>query len=195
MSLQIDPPFGLGQTLGVTSASDGAGWVGVVKLFPDVNPLTGRIRSNRVKRCVAVRNSSGVTLFAKRGVSFSAGSVTAVDGYQRTDGTSTKSVAGVTDEYLPSTGVAANDVFWVTIEGPTEILVGVATTADDILVGTTHGVTAATSSGSTGGYAITANATTAQGITAIGVVYGRALSTGASTAACLALVGPRTLGD
>ena len=196
MSLQIDPPFGLGQTFGAASATDGTGWVGVVKLFPDVNPLTGRIRSNRVKKCIAVRNSSGVTLYpAKRGVSFKAGSFTEVDGYHRLDGTSTVAIAGVGDEYLPSSGVAANDVFWVTVEGPTEILAGVATQPDQTLVATTAHTTNATSSAGTGGYAITANATTAQGIPAIGVIYGRACSTATSGSACLAVVGPRSLGD
>lgn len=199
MSLQIDPPVSLGQTYadGGATSTTGASWAGVVKLFPDVNPITGRVRSARVKKCVLVRNSSGVTLFpAKRGLSFAAGSISAVDGYHRTDGTNSAAVAGVGDEYLPSSGVAANDLFWVTIEGPTEILVASTTvTADDILVAATAGTTAKTSSSSAGGYAVTANATTAQGVTAIGVVYGRALSAAATGNGCLALVGPRTLGD
>jgi hypothetical protein len=74
MSLQIDPPFSLGQTLGVTSATDGAQWVGVVKLFPDVNPQTGVVRSARVKKCIAVRNSSGSTISGKRAVAFASDS-------------------------------------------------------------------------------------------------------------------------
>lgn len=63
MSLYVDPPFSLGQTLGVSSTADGTGWVGVVKVFPDVNPSTGKVRSNRVKKCVAVRNTSGAASF------------------------------------------------------------------------------------------------------------------------------------
>ncbi len=199
MSLQIDPPVSLGQTFadGGATSSTGANWAGVVKLFPDVNPITGRIRSARVKKCVLVRNASGVTLYpAKRGLSFVAGSFSAVDGYHRTDGTASTAVAGVGDEFLPSSGVAANDLFWVTVEGPTEILVSSSTiTADDLLVAATAATTAKTNASSTGGYAATANATTAQGIPAIGVVYGRALSTAAASGPVLALVGPRTLGD
>ncbi|NBT35400.1 MAG: hypothetical protein EBT03_07655 [Betaproteobacteria bacterium] len=194
MSLLIDPPFGLGQTLGVTGASDGLNWVGVVKLFPDDSPITGRKRSNRVKRCIAVKNSSGVTLYGKRGVDFAAGSFSAVSGYHRTDGTASQGIAGVADEYLPATGVAPNDVFWVTVEGPTEILVGAATSPDDLLVAATAATTASTLSTSAGGYAATANATTAQGIPALGVVYGRACSTATSGSACLAIVGPRGIG-
>jgi len=185
MSLYVDPPFALGQTLGVTSTADGGNWVGAVKLFPDVSPVTGRIRSNRVKKCVAVRNSSGVALQGKRGVSFVAGGQSAVSGYVFEDGRANKHRAGVTDEYLPATGVAANDVFWVTVEGPTEVLVNVATEPGQHIVGTTiNNVTAATSSGNTGGYGITASVTDALAApTAAGVYYGRAASTATATAA------------
>ena len=120
MSLYVDPPFALGQTLGVSSATDGTGWVGAVKVFPDVDPKTGKVRSNRLKTCIAVRNSSGVALAPKRAVAFTAGSYSAVSGYTRL---TNDAVAGVVDEFLPTAGVAANDVFWVTVAGPTELLV------------------------------------------------------------------------
>ena len=55
MGLQVDPPFGLGQTLGVTNPNDsmygissgsyGDNWVGCVKEFTDVDPTTGKVRS------------------------------------------------------------------------------------------------------------------------------------------------------
>jgi hypothetical protein len=52
----------------------------------------------------------------------------------------------VADEYLPSTGVAVNDVFWVTVDGPTEVSLGVANQA---ALGTTIvGLTAAASTDS-----------------------------------------------
>lgn len=196
MSLFVDPPFGLGQTLGVTSATEGEHWVGVVKVFPDVDPTTGKVRSNRVKKCVAVRNSSGVRLAAKRGVSFTAGSVRTVTGYVFEDGRANKAVAGVVDEYLPALvgapeaatstgGVAANDIFWVTVEGPTDLLINVATQPGQHIIGTTiNNVTAATSSGNTGGYGITATITDALAApTGRGVYYGRvAVTADASTA-------------
>lgn len=143
MSLFDDPPFSLGQTLGVSSASDGTGWVGVVKTFPDVNPRTGRVRSNRLKRCIAVRNSSTVAILPKKLVTFKNGSVSEVDGFNRlTDGVP----AGVSDEYLPSTGAAVNDVFWITVDGPTEVSLGVA---NEAALGTTIvGLTAAASTDS-----------------------------------------------
>ena len=185
MSLFVDPPFALGQTLGVTSATEGENWVGVVKVFPDVNPRTGVVRSTRVKKCVAVRNSSGVALAAKRGVSFTAGSVKTVTGYVYEDGRANKAVAGVVDEYLPSTGVAANDIFWVTVDGPTELLINVATEPGQHVIGATiNNVTAATSSGNTGGYGVTASITDALAApTGRGVYYGRVAVTANATTA------------
>lgn len=193
MSLYVDPPFSLGQTLGVSSATDGTGWEGTVKVFPDVNPKTGVVRSNRVKKCIAVRNSSGSTLYAKRAVSFVAGSTKAVSGYVYEDGRASKAVAGIVDEHLPSSGVVANDIFWVTIDGPTEMLVNVATEPGMHIVGATiDSVTAATSSGNTGGYGVTATVTAALAApTGKVVYYGRAASTCTATAAqagCLVTV-------
>lgn len=191
MSLYVDPPFALGQTLGVTSATDGENWVGVVKVFPDVDPTTGRVRSNKLKKCIAVRNSSGATLFGKRAVSFAAGSNSSVVGYVYEDGRADKAVAGITDEFLSSAGVAANDIFWVTVEGPTEICISVAVNPGHHITGTTiNSVTAATSSGNTGGFGITQAATAALAApTGSLVYYGRAAVTAnATTAAAGALV-------
>lgn len=179
MSLNVDPPFALGQTLGVSSTSDGTGWVGVVKQFPDVVPSTGKIRSNRVKTCIAVRNVSGVTLLPKRLVTFKSGSISEVDGY--TNATDEAS-AGVVDEHLASSGVANNDVFWITVQGPTEVKLGPAQEAavDSALVA----LTAATSTVSTtAGQAQTGAATYLQA----GYI-GRALSAGTTGQNVLAIV-------
>lgn len=195
MSLFVDPPFSLGQTLGVTNATDGANWVGVVKVFPDVNPRTGRVRSNRVKKCIAVRNLSGETLFAKRGVTFTPGSTASVVGYAFEDGRANKAVAGVVDEYLPASGVAANDVFWVTVDGPTELLINVATQPGQHVIGATiNSVTAATSSGNTGGYGVTADVTAALAAPTGRVYYGRvAVTADASVAQAGVLVNMKEL--
>lgn len=167
MSLFVDPPFALGQTLGVTSATDGANWVGVVKVFPDVNPLTGKVRSNRVKTCVAVRNSSGATLYGKRAVSYAAGSSTAVDGYARL---TNALVAGVSDEYLPAAGVANNDVFWATVEGPTELATTGGVTVDSVVAAVTAHTTNATDAAGTGGHGSTVSVTVAPQVGRIGRV-------------------------
>jgi len=179
MSLNVDPPFALGQTLGVSSTSDGVGWVGAVKQFPDVVPSTGKIRSNRVKTCIAVRNTSGVALLPKRVVTFKSGSISEVDGYSNaTDEIS----AGVVDEHLPASGVANNDVFWITITGPTEVKLGPGqqAAADTSLVALTA---AASTDSTTAGQAQTAAATYLQA----GYI-GRALSAGTTAQNVLALV-------
>lgn len=179
MSLNMDPPFALGQTLGVSSTADGKGWVGVVKQFPDVNPDTGAIRTNRVKTCIAVRNVSGVALLPKRVVTFKSGSISEVDGYTRlTDAAS----AGVVDEHLPASGVANNDVFWITVQGPTEVKLGpgLQAAADTSLVALTAG---ASTDSTTAGQAQTAAATYLQN----GYI-GRALSAGTTAQNVLAVV-------
>lgn len=192
MTLLVDPPFALGQTLGVSSATDGTGWVGVVKQFPDVNPTTGAIRSNRIKTCVAVRNSSGAALLPKRVVRFARGTAgtavfSAVDGYTAV---ANSEFVGVADEHLPAAGVASNDVFWVTVDGPTEV--SVALSGADIAVGDRlAAITAATSGATTAGRVTTSGvgaATTAAGDNSLGVI-GYACSAGATTgAAVLAVV-------
>lgn len=167
MSLYVDPPFSLGQTLGVSSASDGTSWVGVVKVFPDVDPKTGKVRSARLKKCIAVRNSSGQALLPKRAVAFAAGSHSAVSGYTRL---TNDVVAGVVDEFLPSGGVASNDVFWVTVEGPTEVAVSQTVAVGDVLAAVTAHTTNATDSAGTGGYAATVSVTVAPQVGRIGRV-------------------------
>jgi len=179
MSLHDDPPWDLGQTLGVSSTADGKNWVGAVKVFTDVNPRTGTVRSARIKRCVAVRNTSGVALLPKKLVKFADGSVSAVDAFTRLDNAV---VAGVVDEYLPSTGVSANDVFWITVDGPTEVSLGAASQAGinaDIVALTQ--TTAAATDGLTlaGGRAQTATVTTVAQV--LGYV-GRAMSVGTTGA-------------
>jgi hypothetical protein len=166
MSLQVDPPFGLGQTwfsLGPSesikndsyhglqsAAAYGDNFTGVVKEFTDVNPVTGQVRTNRRKVCVAVKNTSTVALAPKRVVRFSltAGKLfSEVDGYAAA--TSEERV-GVVDEWLPAAGVTVNDIFWVTVDGPTEVahaLSGTNIAAGDRLAA----ITAAASTGTTAG--------------------------------------------
>jgi hypothetical protein len=184
MSLLIDPPFALGQTLGVSSLTDGTGWVGVVKQFPDVNPITGAIRSNRIKTCVAVRNGSAIALAPKRTVAFSTAAglagLSTVVGY-----TSVLNAehCGVVDEFLPTTGVAVNDIFWVTVDGPSEVaglVSGTAIAAGDRVCC----VVAANSTGLTAGRvgpSLLSAASTAAGDAGRGVI-GYAMSASSTSA-------------
>lgn len=188
MSLFVDPPFSLGQTLGVSSADDGKGWVGTVKVFPDVNPTTGQIRSNRVKTCIAVRNASGGALLPKRLVRFAVGTAgtavfSAVDGYAAV---ANNEAVGVVDEHLPASGVASNDVFWVTVKGPTEVahaLSGTAVAVGDRLAGITAATTGATTAGRVTPNTVGA-ATTGSDNAGLGVI-GYACSAGTTTGAAI----------
>lgn len=195
MSLFDDPPFALGQTLGVSSASDGKNWVGVIKTFPDVNPVTGVVRSNRVKTCVAVRNTSGGALLPKRVVTFDTATA-GLAGFTETKGYSAvtnEERVGVVDEYLPAAGVAANDVYWVTVDGPTEV--AAALSGSDIAVGDRLAAITAVTSGATTAGRVTASALAAGTQLAnnngLGVL-GRACSAGATTgSAVLAIIRTR----
>jgi hypothetical protein len=186
MSLLIDPPFALGQTLGVSSNDDGKSWVGVVKQFPDVDPTTGKVRSGRVKVCVAVRNASGAALLPKRVVRFAVGTAgtavfSHVDGYSAV---TNEERVGVVDEFLPAAGVADKDVFWVTVSGPTEV--AVALSGSDVAVGNRLSCITAVTSGATTAGRVTVSplsaATTGAGDNGLGVI-GRACSVGATTGA------------
>lgn len=195
MSLFDDPPFALGQTLGVSSANDGKNWVGVIKTFPDVNPVTGVVRSNRVKTCVAVRNTSGAALLPKRVVTFDT-TTAGLAGFTETKGYSAvtnEERVGVVDEYLPAAGVAANDVYWVTVDGPTEV--AAALSGSDIAVGDRLAAITAVTSGATTAGRVTASALAAGTQLAnnngLGVL-GRACSAGATTgSAVLAIIRTR----
>jgi hypothetical protein len=158
MSLMSDPPFGLGKTFGTTSATEGLNWEGCVKDFPDVNPVTGAVRSNRVKKCICVRNSSGQTLKAKRAVAWTSGSYKTVAGFTRI---TNDDCAGVVDEWLPSTGVAANDLFWITVDGPSEYYVSQTVAVGDVVAAVTAHTTNGTDSAGTGGYGATVSVTVA----------------------------------
>lgn len=175
MSLLVDPPFSLSQTLGV-GAGEGTSWAGAVKQFPDVDPVTGKVRSARVKTCIAVRNVANHVLLPKRAVAWKVGSFTEVDGYVDV---SDELVAGIVDEFIPASGVAKDDIFWITVSGPTEVRLGTGITAAlgaplVALTGATTGVA---------GFAQTGAATFLQN----GYI-GRAASTGAAGADVLAIV-------
>jgi hypothetical protein len=202
MGMQVDPPFGLGQTLGIIGANDslvgisgsyGDNWVGAVKEFTDVNPTTGQVRSNRRKVCIAVRNTSGVALLPKRVVRLSGtgtGLFGSADGYASV---ANEALCGVVDEFLPAGGVAANDVFWVTVDGPTEV--SVALSGSDVAVRDRLSVITSAASTSTTAGRVTvsplSSSTAGANDNGIGVI-GFAASAGATTgSAVLALVKTR----
>jgi hypothetical protein len=203
MSLQVDPPFGLGQTwfsLGPSetvkndsyhgiqsSAAYGDNFTGVVKEFTDVNPVTGQVRTNRRKVCVAVKNTSAIPLLPKRVVRFSltAGKVlTEVDGYSAA---LNEERVGVVDEWLPAAGVTVNDIFWVTVDGPTEVAHALSGT--NIAAGDRLAAIAAATSGATTAGRVTPNAYA--GATDMAGLIGYAMSAATSGNTPLALIKTR----
>jgi hypothetical protein len=109
--------LGVTQKMYDAEPSNGSTIVGVVKTFRDENPTTGVVLSNRTVDCIAVRNTSEISLEPGTVVRFSgAGVLSEVDGYA----TPTDTLIGVVDEYLPEmVGVPVGEVFWLVVKGPT----------------------------------------------------------------------------
>jgi len=102
---------------------------GIIKAFKDMNYTTttgGQVkgyRSGGEVTCILVKNSSGVALLPKMAVTWKSGKRgLEVDGYA--DFAPDRAIAGLVDEYLPSTGVAANDYFWLVVKGQALALTG-----------------------------------------------------------------------
>lgn len=148
--LMADPPFSRGRTAGVSS-TQGSSFIGVEKWSLDEEPRPGGRKSNRIVKCVAIRNTSGSALLPKQLVKFKASALlTEVDG---TADNTAGLVVGVVDEYLPAAGCPVGDVCWVVVKGPTTVLktttaistagtaVGASTTAGSVAAGSGVGVT------------------------------------------------------
>ena len=141
--LSTDPGFARGQTLGVTNAQQGTSVTGTTKVFTDTDPRhpnAGRHLSNRVVTCIAARNTSGAPILPGTIVAFKATAildeVTAA-----VDSTAPGELYGVVDEYLPASGCANNDVCWIVVHGPGEIVSTDATiSAGDLVIGGASGV-------------------------------------------------------
>lgn len=120
--LNSDPWFGRGQTLGVTDPSQGGAVTGSQKVFTDYDPRTnnaGVFLSNRLVNCIAVRNTSGAAMLPGQVVKFKKTAIlTEVDGPAAS---TADAPFGIVDEYLPATGVANGDVFWLVVSGPVAI--------------------------------------------------------------------------
>lgn len=135
-SIFSDPGWSRGRTLlaGETIDLDGSGnpiagseIVGQVKVFQDVNPLTGARNSNRLVYCVAARFKPATTTDTL--TSADAGKVYAFTTGKPLSEFSAVATAtnvndgrsiGVLDEYL-STTVRNNDIVWLVVKGPTSI--------------------------------------------------------------------------
>lgn len=152
MSRDNDQMFDRGQTYyGPDRTIDSNNLLGVSlegqeKTFEDLDYATTggsavpAARSARKVVCRLVRNDSGITLYAKQLVNLNAAG-TKVTGLATLD----SSDAFPVDEFVPSSGVRANDLFWIVVEGPAMCLTpyaGAGFNGVDIAVGAKlHSVT------------------------------------------------------
>lgn len=172
MGYDIQPPFELGQTsaggAGVADADIDADVldqvIGKEWWFEDrdapnaLDPGGAGHRSGQAKRCRVVENASGGVLLPKRPVQLDALGEKAL-GYA--NDVSQPRVA-IVDEYLPAAGVKANDKFWVTVEGLSEIAISITPAEAVISAGDPVVVAAAATSGAaTAGYIRSWDPTTA----------------------------------
>lgn len=159
---------------------------GIKKTFKDLDYSGNTVmapRSGGEVTALLVRNASGIALTPGRTVVWKTTKQgRQVDGYTSVD--QSEIVAGVVDEWLPSTGVATNDLFWLVIKGPSNVkkaLNGATVNKDDYVVCTTAATSQATTAGRIGALVSTSNQTFAmsQALNRLGV----AMSTSATTAA------------
>lgn len=150
MARNENPPFSRGETFynggtitadSSTSLYGGYEHEGKIWEFEDLiytqSGVVGskQYRTNRAVKCMACRNKSGISLLPGYVVQFSTsgGSTTlgSISGYCTKDG---QSLVGVVDEWLPSGGVPANDLFWVVVGGPTSVYTPPDGGADNVFV-------------------------------------------------------------
>lgn len=175
MSRNENPPFGRGETFynGATITKDASTGLyggyeheGKIWEFEDLNYTQSGVvgaksyRTNRTVKCMAVRNNSGVTLlpgYLAQLAPVASGDTTnthilgQVSGYAQT---TAQNFVGVIDEWLPSSGVVANDLFWLVVGGPTLVYTPAEGNANnvfsvglEIVANTAAASTAATTAG------------------------------------------------
>ena len=134
MAIGETPPFPRGKTRydGDTITSTNLGGVteeGKEYFFVDYDMSTSppyKTRTDRIVKCRLVRNASGIALLPKRLVRYQK---TAGNYKKRVDGycaITAEDWAGVVDEWLTSAGVPNNDLFYIAISGPTNVLMPLA---------------------------------------------------------------------
>ena len=172
-TLTADPGFSRGHVLGIlwkaydAESGDGSHVLGVRKTFRDENPSTGALNSNATVECVAVKNVSGGALLPGEVVSFKAAATNGqfsggILGEVDAKATTSSTLIGVVDEYLPAGGVANGEVFWLVVAGPSTV----KKTSTSVSAGATYGLSATAGSAAAQstnpllGYAIETSATT-----------------------------------
>lgn len=109
------------------------------------------LRSQKKVVMQLVRNVSGIALASKAVVTWATGYRNKrVAGYCTTN---FQEIAGVVDEFIPSAGVPNNDLFWLTVKGPSLIRKSLAADASNLILegSVLVALTAATSQAATAG--------------------------------------------
>lgn len=112
-------------------------------------------RSNRWVTCILVRNVSAGVLLPGFTVTWKSGyRGLQVDGYSDVGG---ERCAGVVDEFLPSSGVPVNDLFWLVVKGPVLMKTALEANANNVisLDDRLYALTAVTSGATTAGRVVT----------------------------------------
>jgi len=175
---------GAGRTL--SSTGQASKLEGIAKWFSDRDStVTGLnvLRSQKRVLMMLVRNASGIALASKAVVTWASGYRNKrVAGYCTLDH---QEIAGVVDEFIGSSGVPSNDLFWLAVKGPSLVRKSNAAdatcvfTAGDILTSLTAATSQAATAGRIQPFTTTTNVTNAVSIILNRI--GRALS--ASTTA------------
>ena len=187
--IHVDPPFDLGETLKGTDDDSNlinTHWEGAIYSFPDVDRSVGprgarTRRSGAAIRAVCVRNTSGGALVvAKKALKFDLSVGTRkLLGTVNGQGSAVNQFGGVGDNELTTT-VADDDLFWLIVGGPAEVLYkdGESIAIGDLLI--------TSASAGSGIEAVAGSATI--GMTAAINVLGRALTAPGTTSSTTALI-------
>ena len=169
--IYVDPPFELGSTLQGTKAHDSTKLVneevlGKLFYFPYQRLSGSQIRGNKERftgkkiGAIACRNTSGGALLPKRLARLER--TAGYDLMEEADGYSAvefEKLLVIVDPWLPSAGVADDDIFWGIVSGPAIVQLSLAASADQVVVNVGDPVVAAT--------AATTGATTAGRVRAL----------------------------
>jgi hypothetical protein len=187
--IHVDPPFDLGETLKGTDDDSNlinTHWEGAIFSFPDVDrsvgPRAGRTRrSGAAIRAVCVRNTSGGALtVAKKALKFDLSVGTRkVLGTVDAQCSAVNQFGGVGDNELTTT-VADDDLFWLIVGGPAEVLYkdGESIAVGDLLI----------TSATTGAVIEAVAGSATIGMTAAINVLGRALVAEGTTSSTTGLI-------
>mgnify|MGYP003980724061 FL=1 len=187
--IHVDPPFDLGETLKGTDDDSNlinTHWEGAIYSFPDVDrsvgPRAGRTRrSGAAIRAVCVRNTSGGALtVAKKALKFDLSVGTRkVIGTVNGQSSAVNQFGGVGDNELTTT-VADDDLFWLIVGGPAEVLYkdGESIAVGDLLI----------TSATTGAVIEAVAGSATIGMTAAINVIGRALVAEGTTSSTTGLI-------